>query len=298
MTHLLVLWNWTPVDPQLPISAYNYGCTHTLSGTQTEIEFYRLSARVELRGVEMLHIIDRYVHLHDKTSTIAMSRLAKDLERLATIIQEMADIMGSSKQTVDPYTFYWHVRPWWNGNTSSGTNVTGWVYEGVPDTDKLDLGGPSAGQSTVMHALDAFLDVDHTATKKRCPPPSEDNKKADTGFMERMRQYMAGKHREYLTDLASIPFPIRELAKQNAILREAFDTTTLTLKKLRDIHIRVATLYVVTQSHTTPPEGNEMIRAPKGPVKGTGGNDLASLLKAGRDATYRTMLGGRQGSCG
>lgn len=114
-THLIVLWNWTPIDPELPISAHNYGCTHTLSGTQTEIEFYRLSARVEIRGVEMLRIIDRYVHLEDKTSITTMPRLTKDLERLSTIIQEMADIMANSKQTVEPYAFYWHVRPWWNG---------------------------------------------------------------------------------------------------------------------------------------------------------------------------------------
>lgn len=148
-----------------------------------------------------------------------------------------------------------------------------------------------------MHALDAFLDVDHTGTKRRYPPPTEENKKADTGFMERMRQYMAGKHRAYLADLSSIQLPIRELAKENAMLREAFDTATLTLKKLRDMHIRVATLYIVSMSHTAPPEGSELILTPrKGPVKGTGGNDLSSLLKAGRDATNRTMLGGRHAS--
>lgn len=285
------------MDPRLPISANNYRCTHTLSGTQAEVEFYRLSAKVEIRGVEMLRIIDRYVHLEDKTNVTAITRLARDLERLGGITQEMTDIMASAKQTVDPYTFYWHVRPWWNGSTSSGTNVTGWVYEGVPDTANLHLDGPSAGQSTVMHALDAFLDVDHTATKKRYPPPSVDNKKADTGFMERMRQYMAGKHRAYLLDLSAIPTPVRELAKENAVLRDAFNAATLSLKKLRDIHIQIATYYIISMSRTTPPEGQEPTSSKprQERAKGTGGTDLASLLKAGRDATNRTMLSGPPG---
>lgn len=291
----VVLWNWTPIDPELPLSATNVTFMHTLSGTATEVEFYILSARVEIRGVEMLRIIDGYVHQTDRTSLASVSKIAKDLMRLAAVVQELMEIMAKSRETVDPYIFYWNVRPWWNGS-ASGPDKPKWIYDGVPDSDGLDLDGPSAGQSTVMHALDVFLDVDHKLQQKRSPAPSESNKGADKGFMERMRRYMSGKHREYLADLESIPQPIRSLAKDTSIIREPYDTVVLTLKKLRDAHIRVAVLYVVTMANSIPPGSSEETARQRrtGPARGTGGNEVSTLLKAGRDATNRTMIRGNK----
>jgi len=59
-----------------------------------------------------------------------------------------------------------------------------------------------------MHALDIFLDIDHKLKDRRSPAPSANNKKADLGFMERMRLYMPGKHRDYLEhlDLCLVPY--------------------------------------------------------------------------------------------
>lgn len=65
-----------------------------------------------------------------------------------------------------------------------------------------------AGQSTSMHALDVFLGIDH--------------KKAGHGFMNRMRQYMPGKHRDYLGHIASIPVSLRSLAQQAAGVSESY----------------------------------------------------------------------------
>ncbi|TFY76587.1 hypothetical protein EWM64_g7425 [Hericium alpestre] len=290
----VVLWNWTPINPELPLSANNYRCMHTFSATETERNFYLTSAKVEIRGVELLRIIDSYVHAPDITDFSFISRTAKDLARLAAIVQDLMEIMTSVRETVDPYTFYWEVRPWWNG---SDPKDGGWIYDGVPDSEKLPLSGPSAGQSTVMHALDVFLDVDHKLQQKRSPAPSEGNKKSDKGFMERMRLYMPGKHQQFLIDLATLPTAIREFSKDTPLLREPFDAVVLTLKKLRDAHIRIASLYIITMSNSTPPSTSEAkegtaSQTKKGPAKGTGGNELSVLLKAGRDATARTMLSG------
>ncbi|THH19468.1 hypothetical protein EW146_g1697 [Bondarzewia mesenterica] len=290
----VVLWNWKPLDPELPLSSNNVGFMHHLSGTEAEHEFYVLSAKAEIRGIEMLRIVDSYVHQKDTTSFVAVSKISKDLTRLAAIIQELTEIIARSRETVDPYIFYWHVRPWWNGSGASGPNAPKWIYDGVPDSDTLDLGGPSAGQSTVMHALDVFLDVDHKLQKKRSPAPSNLNTKADKGFMERMRRYMPGKHQAFLVDFATIPISIRTLAERTPLLREPFDTAVLALKKFRDAHIRIVCLYVVSMSSTIPPGSTEKSPREKktGPARGTGGSELSTLLKAGRDATNRTMLRG------
>jgi len=78
----------------------------------------------------------------------------------------------------------------------------------VGDSDTLDLSGPSAGQSSVMHALDIFLDIDHKLKDRRSPAPSANNKKADLGFMERMRLYMPGNTviTSSIWDLCLVPY--------------------------------------------------------------------------------------------
>ncbi|KAI0282124.1 Indoleamine 2,3-dioxygenase [Russula aff. rugulosa BPL654] len=269
-----VLWNAKPADPRLPMSASNISLAHTFSTTSAESNFHIVSAKAELRGVEILRIIEDYAQLPDYADIHAVSKTAKDLRRLATVVQDLTDILQNVKDSVDPYSFYWEVRPWFRG---SECGTPKWIYDGVPDSDSLDLAGPSAGQSTVMHAIDVFLDNSS---------PSEENKKADRGFMERMRRYMPGNHHAYLKDLAALPVPVRSLAKTSPLLRES------------DAHMRIVCLYIISMAGTTPPGTPEEALERQGTqgegrAKGTGGSNVASLLKAGRDATDRSMVGRR-----
>lgn len=298
-----VLWNWDLVDASQPVSFDNmhFG-VNLFSGTEDERNFYVTSARAEWRGIEMLRIIDEYNNLPNLTDLTSISKVARDLTRLAGIINDISDIIQGVRAVVDPHVFYWDLRPWFEGSDAKGPEAPGWIYEGVPNSEQLDLSGPSAGQSSVMHALDVFLDIDHKLRQRRYPAPSESNKRADHGFMERMRRYMPGKHREYISSIATTPRSIRDLAQQTPALREPYDGAVMALKKLRDLHMRIACLYVVTMSRTTPdaragcPVASMMDRlqtaraAGTGPTRGTGGNELALLLKAGRDATRRAVL--------
>ncbi|KAJ6531239.1 Indoleamine 2,3-dioxygenase-domain-containing protein [Mycena capillaripes] len=297
-----VLWNWELVDASLPVSLENMHFVNLFSGTEDERNFYTTSARAEFRGIEMLRIIDEYNNLPNLTDLTSISKVARDLGRLTGIINDISDIIQGVRAVVDPHVFYWDLRPWFEGSDAKGPSAPGWIYEGVPDSDRLDLSGPSAGQSSVMHALDIFLDVDHKLRQRRYPAPSSENKRADHGFMDRMRRYMPGKHRDYLASLAATPRSIRDLAQRTPALREPYDNAVMALKKLRDLHMRIACLYVVTMSRSTPnaragcPVASMMDRlqtsraAGNGPTRGTGGNELALLLKAGRDATRRAVL--------
>jgi len=292
-----VLWNAKPADPQLPMSANNISLAHTFSNTDAERNFHIASAKAELRGVEILRMIEDYAQLPDFADLHAVSKTARDLRRLATVVQDITDILQSMKDSVDPYSFYWEVRPWFRGSDCGGSK---WIYDGIPNSDSLDLAGPSAGQSTVMHAIDVFLDVDHQLVEKRSPAPSEQNKKADRGFMERMRRYMPGAHQAYLRDLAALPVPVRSLAKSSPLLRESYDLAVLAMKKFRDIHMRIVCIYIISMAGTTPPgtpdeasERQGRLQSHGGRARGTGGSHVASLLKAGRDATDRAVVGKR-----
>lgn len=295
-----VLWNWELVDPKLPVTIENMRFGQELfSGTEDERNFYFGSARAEIIGVQLLHIFNDYHNLPNVTDLTSICKINRLLARLTTVIQEIDSGVQSMRQIVDPHVFYWEVRPWYNGSQSD-SSAPAWIYEGVGDMSKLDLSGPSAGQSSVMHALDLFLDIDHKLRQRRYPAPSDANKRADHNFMERMRRYMPGKHRDYLTYIAEYPRPIREAAQNTPAIREAYNTAIAALKKLRDAHMRIACLYIVTMSRSTkPPVGCPMFAmaqrmereaAKSGPVTGTGGNELSLLLKAGRDATARAVL--------
>ncbi|KAK2466832.1 hypothetical protein APHAL10511_001090 [Amanita phalloides] len=284
-----VLWNCIPADPSQPLSMEtmdNIRVMKVFSNTEDEKGFYISSAKAELRGIEMLRIFEDYRNLPDVDDLTTISKLSRDLIRLSKIIDDISDIIQNVRTNCDPEIFYQFVRPWFVGSDPS--EGPRWIYEDVPESEQLDLSGPSAGQSSVMHALDIFLDIDHKQRHKRYPAPSDMNKRADRGFMERMRRYMPGKHREYLSQLASMPHSIRDVAAQTPALREPYDTAVAALKRLRDLHLRIACLYIVTMSHKCP----MMKRTHKatGPIRGTGGNEVSILLKTGRDNTQRGMF--------
>ena len=284
-----VLWNWELIEPSQPLSAANIRYVNLLSGTETEREFYASSGAIELKGVEMLQIIESFMSLPNTTDVASIAKINRDLTQLAVIIGEMTEIFRAIRASVDPKTFHWRCRPWWNGAPGKDSADPAWIYEGVPDAMLRDTQGPSAGQSTVMHALDIFLDIDHKLSKKREPAPSAENKKADTGFMERMRRYMPGLHRQYLERIATVPQTVREVAKATPSLQGPYNNAVAVLKELRNVHIRVVCLYVVTQQHAQPPA--DIVRQEKpGPAKGTGGMSASNLLKAGRDATERATI--------
>ncbi|KAI3619349.1 hypothetical protein WG66_012755 [Moniliophthora roreri] len=297
-----VLWNWELINPEGPVTIDNMRFLHAFSGTEDEYNFYKVSATVELHGANILRFIDEYNNLPNLRDTTAIFKVACDLRNLTTVIEELASIMQSVRPIVDPHVFYWDMRPWFEGSDAKGPSGHGWIYEGAEQSHKLDLSGPSAGQSTAMHALDVFLDIDHKLRQRRYPAPSEENKRADHGFMQRMRRYMPGKHRQYLEHLEATPRSIRELAQSTPMLREPYNNAVMALKRLRDSHMRIACLYVVTMSHSVPDArsgcpASQMLKrleesraSGKGPVRGTGGNELSLLLKAGRDATRRAAL--------
>jgi len=282
-----VLWNARPVDPRRPLSVDNICFENIFSGTEDEKNFYKLSASVELGAVEAVQIIQRYLNLDDPRDRINESGMRSDLVRLKGVLEDLTGLMADVKEAVDPRVFYWQVRPWFNGSGGGGGEK--WVYEGVAESAVVDTSGPSAGQSPIMHAIDAFLEVDH---REGCPIPSVRKQHKDLAFMDRMRRYMPGTHRDFLERLDEVPVTIKKVAMERSSLREAYNDAVKALKKLRDIHIRIACLYIISMARSQPPDGfrrREAALALDGSI-GTGGNHVASLLKAGRDATQKAIL--------
>jgi indoleamine 2,3-dioxygenase len=106
---------------------------------------------------------------------------------------------------------------------------------------------------------------------------------------------MPGLHRDYLVYLENSPRPLRELVKETPVLRDPYNSAVKALRKFRDAHIRIVCLYVVNASKIECPAMKAIARQQqtddgRRPARGTGGTELATLLKAGRDATKRAVL--------
>lgn len=311
-----VLWNYALIDSSKPLSADNIRSqtlfTASSKAARDEQNFYLCCLGIEMRGIEALNLIIKYHNMSSVTSPRAIAEIQGALGRLCEVINDLTSILTSVRCSCDPHAFYFAIRPWFRGSDAGGPSSPGWIFEGVEGCDQLDLSGPSAGQSSMMHSLDVFFDIDHKLEKPRLPAPSDQNKKADRTFMQRMQRYMPGSHQRFLNALGSSANPLRELVVRTPALHESYDKCVLALKNFRDAHMRIACLYVVSMSRSEAAQEaarkagcpvaamfdkmrqNGELPAPpvteRKVVRGTGGTELSNLLKACRDATARALV--------
>ncbi|CDO71808.1 hypothetical protein BN946_scf184939.g32 [Trametes cinnabarina] len=322
-----VLYNWAFKAPPASKNLFspkhelnNLRCLTLFTGTRDEEEFYLSSARIELRGVEALSIMRSIMDEAFVGDSIAIRRITAYLKALANVIRDLQVLLGSVRQGCDPDVFYNVIRPWFKGEDSDPSGRK-WHFDGLELDPTLEqpteLSGPSAGQSSLIHALDVFLGVDQvthtnfavgrpktdasssssndtspahsvappsapsTATAPSAPAPPK------VPFLTRMQSYMPRHHRAFLRHLQANPRPLRKLVEQSedAALREAYDIAVTALKQFRDEHVRIVALYILIPSRRAS-GGQPAKDAPKG----TGGTDAYQFVKGVRDQTARALL--------
>ncbi|ORY53995.1 Indoleamine 2,3-dioxygenase [Leucosporidium creatinivorum] len=349
-----VLWNWRLIDSSRGLRADNLDIPTSFTGSSSERAFFLLSLLCELHGPNILRLMSATLDEAFFADEVALGRIASYLDRISSSIDELTVIMREGtkggfghqgREKIVPAVFYWEIRPWFNGGK--------WFYEGVGEDDEdieaggkeMEWGGPSAGQSSLVHALDLFLGVDHTprptktaestSTSAHLPPlPPAALAKVkqsqasvpitDSTFMVRASQYMPSFHRAFLRHLSALHLPsasnpspipsLRSLATTYPVqLRDSYDNAINSMKRFRDGHMGLVTVFIVTQAKREPgkdtvfwagwetkrleKEAEEARRKAEDGEKvaekmmGTGGTDLVTFLKACRDRTVEAFLG-------
>lgn len=301
-----VLYNWKLVGE----SPSELKTVTSFTGTKDEEHFILVSAYIELAGVEALSLMQKCFDEAFVADSIAIRRISSYLKKLASAIKKLTKLLETMRDGCDPKVFYNEIRPWFRGED---TGKRRWIFldeegEELYIGDHRELSGPSNGQSSLIHAFDVFLGVDHTPTR----PPGVSTESTThahatsskasgkpVGFLERMQTYMPRHHRAFINHLKVTPRPIRGLVSLNASngvdgsassLAKAYDAAVLALKGLRDSHIRIATLYIISQMPRRNETGAQTREEMGHVAKGTGGSDLVPFLKNSRDDTTRTML--------
>ncbi|KAI0760979.1 tryptophan 2,3-dioxygenase [Trametes elegans] len=328
-----VLYNWafkSPPAPNAPFQPkqelHNLRCITLFTGTRDEEEFYLSSARIELRGVEALSVMRAIMDEAFVGDAIAIRRITTYLRALADVVRDLRQLLADVRQGCDPQVFYDEIRPWFKG-ADSDTSGRKWIFDGLELDPSLEepteLSGPSAGQSSLVHALDIFLGVDRYSHSNfpvgrpsqrpvpsppsppptpgafpsdAAPPPSTAALSSAPGaprvpFLTRMQAYMPRHHRAFLRHLQANPRPLRRFVEQSALgaLREAYDGAVGALKEFRDEHVRIVALYILIPSRRAAGAGDGA--GGVGAPKGTGGTDAFQFVKGVRDQTASALLG-------
>ena len=298
-----VLYNWALIHPRtppleregfeallFPLSASsaasapaldNLKCLTTFTGTRDEEEFYLASARIEFRGVEALELMRETMDEVFVGDNTALRRITSYLQKLSVVIKDLAKLLADVRQGCDPEFFYNQIRPWFKGQDSSPAAVK-WVFEGIEEdptfVQPTELSGPSAGQSSLISALDIFLGISH----EQNPTSGQ--------WLARMRAYMPRHHRNFLRHLENNPRPLKALVEANKNhpgLLDAFNASVESLKEFRDTHIRIVTIYIAGPARRA---AESLSQAEEGGVKGTGGTNAMSFVKSTRNNTVASKL--------
>lgn len=280
-----VLYNVVPRDPEAIFDAKTnppIRCHANFTGLRSEDQFYLVSSLVELHGVRALDIMRQALDEAFVGDRLALRRITAYLRALASAIDDLRDVMKTMRDGCDPAEFYHLIRPWFKGSDGEGPGGLGWLFEGVGEEgegERRIVSGPSAGQSSLVHALDLFLGVDHSPrSPSHAGPPSSaagpstaaptapaakatDAKpvsKGDATFMQRMLQYMPGPHRQFLLHLQANSVAVRDLVLANqdfegGSLARAYDDAVSAMGRFRDYHFVIVTTYIIQQARRPPP---------------------------------------------
>ena len=288
-----VLYNWgfksKPNSRDVIPKLDNIRSPTTFTRLVDEEEFLLCSARIELRAVEileMMRVTMDEIFLGDAT---AVRRVTEHLNVITGALSELKLLLLGVKKLCDPDIYYNEVRPWFRGEDSSNTKRK-WIFEGIDEDPDLrpptELSGPSAGQSSIIHAIDIFIGVDHQAISPDQP-----------SFMSRMQTYMPKNHRMFLSHLKTNPRPLRAFVaeRNDETLMTAFNHAVIALKEFRDAHMIIASLFILGPARRAAKRKLEDAEAgdnptPRAPPKGTGGTDLVRFLKDTRDQTKKTVI--------
>ncbi|EGG02388.1 uncharacterized protein MELLADRAFT_117589 [Melampsora larici-populina 98AG31] len=298
-----VLYNWTLINPANGFTSENVKILTTFTGTKDEEHFYKTSVLIESLGPMCLSLMRSLLDEALLADQLSFARISANLSLLASIIDQITVLLEKVRDDCQPACFYWLIRPWMNG----GTRQMG--SDGVV----VKWGGPSAGQSTLIHSLDVFLGIDHR------PRPTEGHSTShESTFMERMAAYMPHHHRNFLQHLSQTLSPnshltifpqlpnqithsvrsLASIASPDSSLFSAYNQSVQSLLKLRATHSKIALWYVLSQSRIEPPLNSPFLKQweksrelKKRSVQlGTGGTDLARFLKRCRERTSEAII--------
>ncbi|KAG0349579.1 hypothetical protein BGZ54_004321, partial [Gamsiella multidivaricata] len=353
LTHAaVVLWNWRLLYKDGPRDLSNLDTLATLSGSSDESWFYLVTTAIEATGAPVLSKILSAMQLvrdADQTGLIqeleAIRGIIMDLVAVLRRMFERCDPYVFYWK-VRPYLAGWE-------NMTEAGLPNGVRYEGVDNGQYKRLAGGSAAQSSLIHVLDIAFGVEHhptgfrpnkshgahtnaahvnghtsnsyndaapkaqglapSTTEAAATAPAPALGSGSTNFIQKMRFYMPGPHRNFLTHLTDVanirPYVLSQAAAFEKGSRPAeveelitvYDECVHQIKVFRDVHIQMVTLYIVMQANRGPSISHggfvspSHAHAPK-KAEANGTAEKTAPVANGADETSASLASAKKGS--
>ena len=252
----MLLRNWRKLDGTKPVSADNARMQIQMLGGVDEDWFFMASLGVELAGAPLLCTIHRMIETSEARDD---AELVASLEGLTREMAPVLSALTRMREWCDPHVFFHRVRPYLAGWPAPGA-----IYEGVSEIPRIHVGG-SAGQSSLLQALDAALGIDHGASHAGA-------------YLRDMRRYMPVGHRRFVTEVEHLSTIRARATTGSPALRSAYNAAVEQVDTFRRRHIGLAHDYILKPSGLAADE------------KGTGGTDFVNFLRDARNETARSKI--------
>lgn len=297
----LCLWNFKQIIPTETDNEDqfwdldNLTTINTFTGSIDESWFYLVSVYFEYKGS---FAINTGLQAMKDAYNNDTKNLITNLQKLAESIDYLGSVLMKMEEMCDPHVFYFRIRPYLAGwKNMADVGLEKGVYYGDESNPRSYAGGSNA-QSSLIQFLDILLGIKHYSTGERPLPhqkngPDVDDNKPELSFMNEMRNYMPGKHADFLQQVANTTI-IRDYVlsngDKNPELTLAFDACLAMIKSFRDKHIQIVTRYIILQAKKSNKMGSTStlrsgLSKKKKEEKGTGGTSLLPFLKQCRDET-------------
>lgn len=201
-----VLYNWTRIDPEGPISTSNVRCILRLTGLGDEEWFFKTHVVIEAEAAQAVSAI---IGANAATNpTDLLGHLVTMEEGLLRLVQAALPLMYQREADGTPkcseHVFYQILRPLIGSGSMDFEDEAG-------KTQSIRLAGPSGAMSSLLPAVDSVLGIKTTSEKLR-------------QALSTFELSMPLEHREFLERLrAGIPIRNRILAMRPSA-GESFDT--------------------------------------------------------------------------
>lgn len=253
----MIMNNWSRIDKTGPIDLDNLTIQRSYLGCMDEHWFYLCMAVIEAKGGAAIKAI---ADARQAMLTTDDGGMELCLQRIANALDDILTTLNRLPEKCDPYIFYRRVRP----------ILAAWespvIYEDVSAKPQMWIAA-SAAQSTLFHALDIALGIDHPG--------------GSGAFLRSMRAYMPPAHRQFLVKLEagdSLRHYVQNRWHALPALATVYDECIHRLEIFRKRHIDIAVRYVSRQA-----SGGDQ-------THGTSGTDFVRFLGQVRKNTASQFM--------
>lgn len=253
-----VLDNWAKLDADGAIDLANTRMIQPFLGGQDEAWFVLIHVAIEAAAGPMLCAIPKAIEASNNSDT---EGLTAALGEMVNVWEPMLAAFDRMPERCDPYVYFHRVRPWIHGFKDNPALPDGIVYEGVADEPRK-FRGQTGSQSSIVPAMDAFLQVGHGHDPLR-------------GYLDELHEYRLPEHRKFIDDIRA-GSRVRQVVKMTGkpALTEAYNDCLEQLTKFRTRHLQYAASYIHKQSRGGRGNASDV---------GTGGTPFMKYLKKHRD---------------